>query len=772
MRGELNAKACARMRRLLRGTCKTTVVLSLLAGVPGAVSQALAQQAQIPVADAQGNWRNYPMTKRAPENAPNVLIVLTDDVGFAASGTFGGLIPTPNLDRIAAIGLKYTQFHTTAMCSPTRASLLTGRNHHSVGNGAISNVSVDEPGYTSVIPPRAATLGRVLQDNGYVTSWYGKNHNTPDWETGPNGPYTRWPNGMGFDYFYGFNGAGADQVNPTLIENRNSIRRDPTDENYWFDKDMTNHALEWLASTHGQQPDKPFFMYLAPGSMHGPQQAPQDWIAKFKGKFDMGWDEARKEIFARQKAMGVIPANAKMAPPLRDVPAWNTLSADQKRLYSRMMEIAAAQLAYFDYQFGRIVDRLQQTGELDNTMIVFIQGDNGGALHNMDGSINAYSAFAGIHETADNLVKQIEKLGTEDSFGNYPVGWAYATNTPYPWGKTVASHLGGTRNGMVISWPSRIKDKGGLRTQFGHVIDIAPTIYEAIGIEPPAEVDGVKQLPIDGTSLAYTFDQPKAPSRHREQYFEMLGSRAYYKDGWLAGTSVAWDPWGANKTNPYKLSWELYDLNKDPSQTQDLAAKNPQKLAELQAAFDEAAKKFNVYPLSSDFFSRISYKYRPNGLTGGTSHTFYPGDTRYPAVTFPELSADWLSVARLTTRSAQDSGPILVQGSRFAGYGLALEQGVPVFTYNPSGREQERRILRGKAALAPGAHDVSIRIAPLDKGQQLSLMVDGTEVDTAQIPRVIKIVTGDAIIGRPAIDDRKGPRLCDCDVEFVRIDSK
>ncbi|ODU83308.1 MAG: hypothetical protein ABT10_06760 [Novosphingobium sp. SCN 63-17] len=772
MSGDRNIRMRQRLRRIMGHACKAGVALALAGGLPLAAPQAMAQQEQIPVADAHGNWRYYPSPKRAPANAPNVLLVMTDDVGFGASSTFGGLIPTPNLDAVAANGLKYTQFHTTAMCSSTRASLLTGRNHHTVGNGSISNVSVDAPGYTSVIPATAATMGRILQDNGYVTSWYGKNHNTPDWETGPNGPYARWPNGMGFDYFYGFNGAGVDQVNPTLIENRNSIRRDPRDENYWFDKDMTNHALEWLSSTHGQQSDKPFFMYLATGAMHGPQQAPKEWVDKFKGQFDMGWDEARRLIFARQKAIGVIPANAKLAPPLRDVPAWSTLSADQKRLYARMMEIAAAQLAYFDFQFGRILDRLRETGQLDNTMIVFIQGDNGGALHNMDGSINAYSAFAGIHETAENLVKQIDKLGTEDSFGNYPVGWAYATNTPYPWGKTVASHLGGTRNGMVISWPARIKDKGGMRTQFGHVIDIAPTIYEAIGIQPPAEVDGVQQLPLDGSSMAYTFDQPKAPGRHREQYFEMLGSRAYYKDGWMASTDVPWDPWGANKTNPNTLNWELYDLNKDPSQTENVAAKYPAKLAELKADFDGAAKRFNVYPLSSDFFTRISQKYRPAGLTGGTSHVFYPGDTRYPAVTFPELSADWTTVASIATRGGKDSGPILVQGSRFAGYGLALDQGVPVFTYDPSGREQERRVLRAAEALGPGNHEITVRISPLDKGQQIALLVDGRQAAAAPIPRVIKIVTGDAIIGRPAIDDRKGPRLCDCEVRSVRIDSK
>lgn len=716
-------------------------------------------------------WKHYRTAPEAPAGAPNIVIVLTDDVGFGAASAFGGPIPTPVFDSLANNGLRYTQLHTTAMCSPTRASLLTGRNHHAVGNGSISNVSLDEPGYTSAIPKSAATLGRVLSDNGYDTAWFGKNHNTPDWETGPMGPFDNWPNGLGFDYFYGFHGAGADQFNPPLIENRNAVRRDPTDENYVLDQDMADHMLDWLGAQNGQNPHKPFFMYIAPVAMHGPQQAPKEWIEKFKGQFDGGWDKMREEIFTRQKKMGIVPADAEMAPALRDVPAWDSLPEDQKRLYARMMEVGAAQLAFFDNQLGRLIDRIKQDGELDNTLIVFVQGDNGSALHNMHGVLNSYSAFAGIKETPEELLADFDKFGGEQSFGNYPVGWGYALNTPYPWGKTVASKLGGLRDGMVVSWPERIKDKGGIRSQFSHVIDIAPTIYELVGITPPAEVDGVKQQPIDGISFSYTFDDAKAPSRHREQYFEMLGSHGYYKDGWFAGTEVNWDPWGPNKTDPTKTAWQLYNLNEDWTQTRDLAKIHPEKLAELQADFDVAAKKYNVYPLSADFFERIKTKYRPSALSGDRTRTYYVGDTRYPAVTFPELNPNWKAEARISLARGNESGPILVQGAQFAGYSVALEDGVPVFTYNPSGRAQERKILRAAAPLTPGDHTVTAQIEPATQGFTLSLIVDGKTQSTASIPRVIKIVTGEAMIGRPLIDDRTGPRSCGCGIEGVTITS-
>lgn len=722
-----------------------------------------------PATSTAPQWKNYPAIPKAPAGAPNVLLVLTDDVGFSASSTFGGGIPTPTFDMLAKNGLRYTQLHTTAMCSPTRASLLTGRNHHAVGYGSISNVSVDEPGYTSVIPASAASLGRVLRDNGFDTAWFGKNHNTPDWEIGPMGPFNHWPNGMGFDYFYGFHGAGTDQINPPLIENRNAVRRDPADPHYFFDRDMADHALQWLQAQNGLNADKPFFLYYAPGTMHGPQQAPKEWVDRFKGKFDSGWDALRKETLARQKRMGIIPADARMAPLPPGVPTWDSLSADQKRLYARMMEIAAAQLAYMDNQFGRIVDYLRTSGQLDNTMIIFIQGDNGGALHNLHGSINAFSGFAGIQETDEDLLKQIDKLGTEDSFGNYPVGWAFATNTPYPWGKTVASQLGGLRDGMVVSWPKGIKDRGGIRSQFTHVIDVAPTIYEAVGITPPDTVDGVAQQPIDGISFTYSFDNAKAPARHREQYFEMLGSRAYYKDGWMAATAVNWQPWGPNKTDPYKATWELYNLNKDYSQTQDVAAQYPEKLAELQADFDAAAKKYRVYPLSADFFERINPKYRPSAIAPGGTHVFYPGDVRYPTPAWPGITPKWQAKARISITEQGTEGPIFNQGTRFAGYALALKDGVPEFIYNPSGRAQERKILKGTATLTPGDHEIELSFLPKGTGATLTMKVDGAVAAQEDVSRIVPIVTAEAVVGRPALDDRTGPRGCNCTIRDVTI---
>lgn len=749
---------------------KISQVLLVLCAQVMAVTAADAQQSNKPRSD--GNWQHYPMIRKAPAAAPNVLLVLTDDVGFSASSTFGGAIPTPTFEMLARNGLRYTQFHTASMCSPTRAALLTGRNHHAVGNGSISNVSVDEPGYTSVIPDSAATIARVLHDNGYDTAWFGKNHNTPDWELGPTGPFNHWPSGMGFDYFYGFNAAGTDQVNPPLYENHISKRRDPKDPNYILDRDLSDRMLEWLGSQHGVNPTKPFFLYYAPGAMHGPQQAPREWIDKFKGKFDMGWDKLREETLVRQKALGVVPESATLAPPMPGIQKWDGLSKDQKRLYARMMEVAAAQLAFMDFQFGRVIDRLKETGQLDNTLIIFIQGDNGAALHNYRGSINAYSAFAGIEETDEELLKHIDELGGERSLGNYPAAWANATNTPFPWGKTVASHLGGLRDGMVISWPKRITDKGGIRMQFSHVIDIAPTIYEAVGIKAPEQVDGVKQLPLHGAALNYTFDNAKAPTQHREQYFEMLGARSYYKDGWMASTGVTWQPWGQNNTNPNTLPWELYNLNEDYSQTKNIADKYPEKLAELRADLDAAAARYNVYPLASNYFERIDFRYRPSGIEKAGTHVFYPGDARYAPTSFPELTPSWNVVAKVGIGKQSDSGPILVQGNKFSGYFLSLQKGKPVFTYDPSGREQERRTVRSAKALSPGTHDIAVGFTPQASGLLMSLKVDGAVVDSVKVDRVIRILAGEAMIGRSAIDDRTGPLACECEVKSVTISDR
>lgn len=718
---------------------------------------------------ASEGFRYFPRPAEAPADAPNVLVVLTDDVGFSAASGLGGPIPTPAFDSIMQNGITYTRFHVTAMCSPTRAALLTGRNHHAVGFGAIANVAVDEPGYTSVIPESAATIGDVLKLNGYTTGFFGKNHNTPEWETGPLGPFERWPNGFGFDYFYGFNGPAADQINPELVENRNPIRRDPADESYFLDRDLADHMVEWIHTQDALQDHKPFLLYFAPGTMHAPQQAPREWIEKFSGQFDQGWDVLREQIFARQKAMGIIPRDAEMAPRPERMPSWDSLTDSQRRNYAQLMEVAAAQMAYMDFQFGRVLDALRETGELDNTLILYVQGDNGGAIHEIAGSMNAYEGFAQIESTDAELTARIGEAGGEDSFGNYPAGWAFALNTPFPWGKAVASHLGGTRNALAVSWPARITERGAIRTQYTHVIDLAPTIYEAIGITPPAVVDGVEQQPIDGMSFLTTFTDATAPEMRHEQYYEMLGSRAYYKDGWLAATGVTWDPWRIPDYNPNSLPWELYNLEEDFSQVHNLAGANPDKLTELQADFDAAAERYHVYPLASDYLARLNPANRPHAVEPADSYTYYPGDARYPIAAWPNVTRDWEATARLATTTGSDSGPVFGMGMRFTGYRLALEEGVPVFSYDPTGREEERMTVRAPSALSPGEHAITVAFKPEGSGVRLSLMVDGEPVAEANDNRFYRVFNGAALIGRPLIDDRTGPRSCDCTIENITI---
>ncbi len=751
-----------------------TSVLSLAVGVTITAGFLLGDNANLEAQEAvQGSaWKYFPASPVAPQGAPNVLVVLTDDVGFSAASGFGGPIPTPAFDSIANSGLRYTRFHVTAMCSPTRASLLTGRNHHAVGYGAISNVAVDEPGYTSVIPDSAATIGNVLSLNGYSTAFFGKNHNTPDWENGPLGPYDRWPSAWGFDYFYGFNGPATDQVNPELIENHNPIRRDPTDEDYFLDRDLGDHMVEWLHMQDTLQDDKPFLLYFAPGTMHGPQQAPQEWIDKFKGQFDKGWDVVRAETFERQKAMGIVPAIANMAPLPPGLPTWDSLTDLQKSNYAHLMEVAAAQLAFMDYQFGRVLDALKETGEYDNTLIIYVQGDNGAAIHEINGTLNSYEGFAQIDPTEEELARNLHLAGGEDAFGNYPAGWAYAMNTPFPWGKSIASHLGGTRNGMVVSWPARIQDQGGIRTQYAHVIDIAPTIYEAVGITPPQAVDGVEQQVIDGISIADSFTDPDAPTHRREQYYEMLGTRGFYRDGWLAGTAVTWQPWSLNDYDPNTLPWELYNLDEDFTQTNNVAAEYPGKLEELKAAFDAAAEANNVYPLAADYLARLNPNNRPHAISDKDSYVFYPGDYRYPIAAWPNVTPNWTAAARFTTKTGRDSGPLFVMGMRFTGYDLKLEDGVPVFTYNPTGREQERMVVRGRSPLSAGEHVVEVTFRPQANGVRLALDVDGLEVATDNDNRFYRVFAGNALIGRPALDDRTGPRACDCDIDDVTISLK
>ena len=743
-----------------------------------ALNFASSAAAQAPPAEPS-HWNHYPAEPRAPANAPNVLLIMTDDVGFGASSTFGGPVPTPTFDALAASGLRYTAFHTVAMCSPTRAALLTGRNHHAVGMGSIADISSDQEGYTSVIPKSAATIGRVLHDNGYDTAFFGKNHNTPVWENGPMGPYDHWPNAWGFDYFYGFNAPYADQFHPDLIENRNPVRP-PDQPGYILDRDLSDHLIHWLQVQHTVRPDHPFFAYYASGAIHSPHMAPRDWIERFKGRFDQGWDRLREETLARQKAAGIVPADTVLTPRPAELPAWDSLSPEMKRVYARMMEVAAAQLAYFDFQIGRVTQELRAEGQLDNTLVIYIQGDNGATLEDRVGSNQELRVIAGAEATDAELARDIDKHGGPQTFANYPAAWGWATNAPFQWGKRMASHLGGLRDGMVMSWPRRITQVGQVRTQFSHVIDIAPTIYEAAGVSPPKAVDGVAQMPLDGVSMVYSFDHPEAPSRHREQYFELLGNRSYYKDGWMASTLPGNMPWdNSGKVDPKTFKWALYDLNTDWSQSKDVAAENPRKLAELQADFDKAAAKFHVYPLDANVLARMAPGVRPSPLVGRSSFTYYPGDTRYTAQAFPAVGAGWTITAEVGTDGGRAQGPLLVQGDHFGGQALILDQGRPTYIYNP-GDLQHLVKLEAPVALSAGRHQVAI-VLSAERGQRGSMVemkVDGQTV--ASLKSEFNLGgRGAAYVGRPGIapiadgpDAPVIPMTCGCDIGQVKVERR
>ncbi len=633
---------------------------------------------------------------------------------------------------------------------------------------------MDEEGYTSVIPKSAATIGRVLKLNGYDTSFFGKNHNTPVWENDPMGPFDNWPNAWGFDYFYGFNAPYADQFHPDLIENRNPVRP-PDQPGYILDRDLADHLIHWLRVQHVERPDHPFFAYFASGSTHSPHMAPREWIERFKGQFDQGWDKLREETFARQKKLGVVPADAVLTPRPDSLPAWDSLSPEMKHVYARMMEVAAAQLAYVDFQVGRVVEDLRQSGELDNTMVIYIQGDNGASEEDYHGSNQELRVIAGFEATDAQLAADIDKHGGPQAFGNYPAAWAWATNAPFQWGKRIASHLGGLRDGMVISWPKRIKQVGQIRTQFGHVIDIAPTIYEAAHVTPPKVVDGVTQQPIDGISMVYTFDHPNAPPRHREQYFEMLGNRSYYKDGWMASTLPGNPPWRADgKVDPNTFKWALYDLNVDWSQSKDVSAAYPKKLAELKADFDRAAKKYHVYPLNAALVPRMAAKYRPSILDDRTSFTFYPGDTRYTGYAFPAVGPGWTITAQVGVDGGAVQGPVLVQGDHFGGQALLIDQGRATYIYNPGDMDHVLK-LQAPEALGAGRHEIAVAFKPAASGAVgavIELMVDGKRVAQATADFPVR-GRGSAYIGRPGIAPimygataPEIPASCGCSIEF------
>ncbi|MEZ5735519.1 MAG: arylsulfatase [Novosphingobium sp.] len=678
---------------------------------------------------------HWPEPVKAPAGAPNVLVIMTDDVGFGSSSTFGGPVPTPTFDRLAREGLRYNRFHTTAICSPTRASLLTGRNPQAVGMGYVTNWSSGFDGYNSLIPKSAGTLPQILRANGYSTAMFGKGHITPEWELGPNGPFDRWPTGLGFDYFYGFLGADTSEFEPSLVENTRPVSH-RHNADYHLDRDLADHAIAWIAEQRSTTPDRPFFIYLAPGTAHAPNHAPDKWLERFKGKFDDGWDALRRETVRREKALGVIPRNADDAPRPETLPRWDSLSPEMRQLYARYMEAYAASLAYADYQIGRVIDSLRETAEIDNTLIIYIQGDNGASAEgSFDGKLFEQSALAGVKEDPAYALAHIDDIGTKNAYNLNVGGWGWAMNAPFPWAKRYASHLGGTRNGMVLSWKGHIADPGGLRSQFLHVSDIMPTVLEIAGIKPPPDLNGVKQQPITGISAAYTIKGKAAPSRRTEQIFAMSENLAIYRDGWLASSTPKLTPWERTPPPPVKLAdrkWELYDLTRDFSQAHDVSSRYPQRLKTLVGDFWKAAGPGQILPIHS---SEGQQRERPDPNHDRTKFVYTMPLVQIAESAAPHIVGRSFTIEADIESGAEDDGVVVAHGGRFSGYSVFLDDGRPVFTYNLTPAHLTR--VKASEALSPGTHRLEVRLK-LDReiagsGGTVTIAVDGREVASGRI---------------------------------------
>ena len=697
--------------------------------------------------DAQHSTPGWPARVVPPKGAPNILLIMTDDQGYGVSGTFGGVVPTPTMDRIAKAGLRYTQFHSTALCSPTRAALITGRNHHSVGYGVIGEQSTGYPGYNSVIGPENATIGEILKDNGYATSWFGKNHNTPTYQYSAAGPFDQWPIGMGFQYFYGFMGGETDQWTPYLFKNTSPVYPWIGKPGYNLMTDMADEAIAHIRRLDAVSPEQPFFVYYVPGATHSPHQPKPEWIAKFKGKFDMGWNALRDTIFANQKRLGVVPANAQLTPWPEELPRWETLPAENKRLFAHQAEVFAGYAAYADFEIGRVVDAVEALGKLDNTLIIYISGDNGtsaeGTLVGTPNQMTAYNAILDI-PIADQM-KFYDAWGSAATYPHMSVAWSWAFDTPFKWTKQVASFFGGTRQGMVMSWPGHIQDPGGIRTQFHHVIDIVPTILDATGIPAPVMVNGVAQKPIEGVSMAYTWDAANANAKsHRTtQYFEMFGARALYHDGWIAATPPPAAPWlmgtatMPNVVDGYK--WELYNLEEDYSEANNLADKNPAKLQELQNYFMMEAAKYQVFPLDNSILTRLITP-RPSSTAGRNEFVYSGVMPDIPAGDAPSfLNRSYTIAAEVEIPKGGGNGMLVTDGGRFGGFGFYLLKGKPVFLYNALDLKRFR--WEGPTALAPGKHTVTFAFTydgpGFGKGGTGILSVDGKAVVTQTMPHSI-----------------------------------
>ncbi|MDH3679485.1 MAG: arylsulfatase [Acidimicrobiia bacterium] len=695
--------------------------------------------------DARDPDTSYPPIRdlRPPQEAPNVLVVLLDDVGFGASSTFGGPCETPNFDKLAAGGLKYNRFHTTAICSPTRQALLTGRNHHSAGMGSITEMATSAPGQSSFMANTISPIARTLKLNGYSTAQFGKCHEVPVWQNSPIGPFDSWPaGGGGFEYFYGFIGGETSQYFPAIYEGLTPIEIDQAPEDgYHFTDDMTNKAITWIRQQKSLAPDKPFFTYYAPGATHAPHHVPDEWADKYKGKFDQGWDQVREETFERQKALGVIPADAELTERHPEIPAWEATSPEMRPVLARQMEVYAGFLEHTDHHVGRLIDALDELEVLDNTLVYVIIGDNGASAEgSLQGTFNEMITIQGFGhlETEDYMVSKLDEFGGVDSYNHYAVGWAHAMNTPFQWTKQVASHFGGTRNGTIVHWPKGIESKGEIRSQFHHVIDVAPTILEVAGLPQPTFVNGVQQRPIEGVSMAYSFDHADAAERHETQYFEMLGNRGIFHKGWTAVTKHR-TPW---ETGVVELPafdddvWELYDTTTDWTQAKDLSSEYPERLRELQRLWLIEAVKYNVLPLDDRFAERASSEIagRPE-LIKGTSQVLYGGMGRLSESSIINYKNKSHAVTAAIVVPEHADGVIAAVGGLIGGWSLYTRDGKLKYCYNFFGIE--RFVIEGSEPIPAGTHQVRMEFdydgGGIAKGGDATLFIDGQQVGAGRV---------------------------------------
>lgn len=751
----------------------TFSVVALAMSSAGWAQTSPAAAGAIPVQDA---WPEIP---RPSDDAPSVILIMTDDVGFGASSTFGGPVPTPTFDALARDGLRYNNITTTGICSPSRAALLTGRNHTTVNVGNVMDAPSGTAGFTSVIPDSAVTGARLLADAGYSTAMFGKGHITPMWELGPNGPFDRWPTGLGFQHFYGFMMGDTNQFVPSLYNGTTPVEPHLNDPDYILDRDMADNAIDWIHTQQGANPDRPFFIYYAPGTAHAPLQAPADWIARFRGQFDAGWDVMREETLERQKALGIVPADTILAARPADIPAWDTLSDEQQRVYARQMEVYAAALSFADHQMGRVIAQAREASG-DNLLVIYIQGDNGGSAEGgVDGTLNEHAVVNGFRDNFDTIAAGIEDMGGPDTLTGYSTGWSFATNTPFPWVKQMASHFGATRNGVVINWPARIEEPGTIRNQFHHIIDFMPTILEATDVALPEAVDGVAQIPFDGVSMMYSLNAPDAPTTRSTQFYVIWDNMGIYHDGWMASSAPAMHPWRLmpDLMMPPQVEgrrWELYNINQDFSQSTDVAALYPEKLDELRELFFTEAGRYNALPIR-----RILDRSGVPSLNAGVSSYRFLGPVAriQPDAAPPMVGRSFDIEATVEVPEGGGNGTILAFGGRFGGLALFLDNGQPTFEYNFF--DHDRTVVTLPANLAPGTRHIRVSFdqqAGFLTPGTVTLTMDGTVMSEGQVPRTAPMrLTLDESFdigsdsGTPVSESYRSPNRFDGTINSVEV---